>query len=60
MSIFKNIFQNLGFTININFKRLVEVRREKMIRDGLNVNCINWELYAKVLEAKHQRMLKDA
>lgn len=60
MSVFKNIFENLGFTVNIDFRRLVEVRREKMIRDGLEVNSINWELYAKVLEAKHQRMLKDA
>lgn len=60
MNVFKNIFENLGFTVNINFKRLVEVRREKMIRDGLDVNSINWELYARVLEAKHQRMIKDA
>ena len=59
MKLFKNIFENLGFTINVNFKKLVEVRREKMIREGMNVDCINWDLYAKVLEAKHQIIVKN-
>ena len=56
MKLFKNIFENLGFTINVNFKKLVEVRREKMIREGLDVNFINWEHYARVLEAKHDKL----
>jgi hypothetical protein len=31
------------------------VRRAKMIEEGFDVNCINWELYVKVLEAKYER-----
>lgn len=56
MKLFKNIFGNLGFTLNINFKKLVEVRRAKMIKEGYDVSCINWELYAKVLEAKNNKL----
>jgi len=54
MSLFKNIFLNVNFTINMNFRQLVETRRAKMIAEGYNVNHINWEHYAKVLEAKHR------
>jgi hypothetical protein len=32
------------------------VRRAKMIREGFSVDSINWDLYAKVLEAKHERL----
>ena len=56
MKLFRNIFENLGFTVNINFKKLVEVRREKMIRCGFDVNFINWEQYEKVLEAKFKKL----
>lgn len=44
--------------MNINFNRLANQRREKMFRQGLDVNVINWEHYIKVLEAKWQ-MLKN-
>lgn len=58
MGIFKNVFLNLGFSININFKNLVQVRRAKMIEEGYDVSSINWDLYVKVLEAK-RRMLSN-
>lgn len=54
MKIFKNIFDNLGFTVNLNFKNLVKVRRAKLIEAGVNVDRINWDLYARVLEAKYE------
>lgn len=54
MTIFKNIFGNAGFTVNFNFKNLVNVRRAKLIEAGIDVSCINWDLYARVLEAKHE------
>lgn len=49
---FRNIFLNLGSTININFRNLAMTRRAKMIEEGYEVNSINWDLYVKVLEAK--------
>jgi hypothetical protein len=52
MSIFKNIFDITGPGISINFHNLAMSRRAKMIEEGFDVNCINWELYVKVLEAK--------
>lgn len=55
MSIFKNIFHNLGTTTHVNFRNLAMSRRGKMIEEGFDVSCINWELYAKVLEAKYER-----
>lgn len=39
--------------IHFDFRRLVLVRRAKMIREGFEVNSINWEHYARVLEAKN-------
>ena len=54
MTMFKNIFLNLGTTLNIDFKNLAMTRRAKMIDEGYEVNCINWDLYVKVLEAKAQ------
>jgi len=54
MKQFKNIFLNLTKSINVDFKRLVFVRRAKMIEEGFNVNSVNWDHYAKVLEAKHE------
>jgi hypothetical protein len=32
----------------------VETRRAKLIQEGYDVNSVNWELYARVLEAKHR------
>lgn len=52
MKQFKNIFLNIGWSVNTNFKRLVETRRAKLIDEGFNPNAINWELYHRVLEAK--------
>lgn len=57
MKHFVNIFNIIGTSININFQKLAEVRRAKMIQEGIEVNSINWELYVKVLEAKHQALL---
>lgn len=53
---FKDIFNTITYRTKINFKKFVEVRRAKMIADGLNVNGINWELYAKILEVKQQNL----
>jgi hypothetical protein len=55
MGIFENIFHNLDSTIHVDFRNLAMVRRAKMIEEGFDVNCINWELYVKVLEAKYER-----
>ena len=54
MKQFKNIFLTLGNTVGINFSQLVEVRRAKLIQEGYNVDNVNWEHYAKVLEAKNE------
>lgn len=59
MRIFKNVFLTLGFNININFKNLVQVRRAKMIEEGYDVSAINWDLYARVLEAKREMLSKE-
>ena len=50
---FKNIFLKMRSEIHVDFRRLVLVRRAKMIREGFEVNSINWEHYARVLEAKN-------
>jgi hypothetical protein len=54
MQIFKNIFRTIDATTRMNFLQLVNVRRAILQRDGVNTDNINWEHYAKVLEAKHQ------
>ena len=57
MKQFKNIFLNLStLQVNVNFVKLVETRRAKLINEGHNVNNVNWEHYAKVLEAKSQQI----
>ncbi len=57
MKQFKNIFMNLStLQVNVNFRKLVETRRAKLIDEGYNVNNVNWEHYAKVLEAKSQQL----
>jgi hypothetical protein len=50
---FRNIFDRISSTARLNYRLLVETRRAKMIQEGYEVNSINWEHYAKVLEAKH-------
>ncbi len=55
MKQFKNIFLNYNpLQVKMNFGKLVETRRAKLIREGFEVNCINWEHYARVLEAKSE------
>lgn len=56
MQIFKNIFLTIGANSRVNFLQLVNVRRAILQREGVNTNSINWEHYAKVLEAKHQQL----
>jgi hypothetical protein len=56
MKMFKNIFDRLSASTRINFSKMVETRRAKMINEGYDVNYVNWEHYAKVLEAKHNAM----
>jgi hypothetical protein len=43
----------------MNFRKLVETRRAKLIEEGYEVNSINWEHYAKVLEAKNQLLVSS-
>jgi hypothetical protein len=58
MKQFKNIFLNFSSTqVKMNFKKLVETRRAKLIDEGYEVNSVNWEHYAKVLEAKNQLLV---
>jgi hypothetical protein len=58
MKQFKNIFLNFSsIQVKMNFRKLVETRRAKMIQEGYNVNSINWEHYAKVLEAKNELLV---
>jgi hypothetical protein len=51
---FRNIFLTLSSSASVNFTKLVETRRAKLIQEGYDVNSVNWELYARVLEAKHR------
>ena len=56
---FQNIFNYVGANTKINFKKLVSFRRVILESEGYNTNSVNWELYAKVLEAK-QAQLKNS
>jgi hypothetical protein len=56
MQIFKNIFLTIGANARMNFLQLANVRRAILQREGINTNNINWEHYAKVLEAKHEQL----
>jgi hypothetical protein len=56
MSQFKNIFHTLKPGSKFDFKHLAQIRKTKLEREGHSTDCINWEHYAKVLEAKHQRL----
>lgn len=57
MQIFKNIFHTIDANTRMNFLQLVNVRRAILQKDGIDTDRINWEHYAKVLQAKHE-MLK--
>jgi hypothetical protein len=53
---FKNILNTITKSTQINFSHLVQIRRCKMEREGHFTDRINWEHYAKVLEAKQMRL----
>jgi hypothetical protein len=55
---FKNILFCITQDTRINFHHLVQIRRCKMEQEGYDTSNINWEHYAKVLEAK-QRLLPE-
>jgi len=54
---FKDIFAHGACTLNIDWAHFANVRRAKMIQEGYNTTHINWELYAKVLEAKQNQII---
>jgi hypothetical protein len=54
MKQFKNFFLTFSGSANVNFLKLAYIRRGKLIEEGYNVNNVNWDHYAKVLEAKAQ------
>lgn len=59
-TIFKSIFENkIPSTVNVNFKQVAEVRRAIMLNEGIDVNSINWDLYAKILEAKSKQLIQS-
>ncbi len=55
---FKNIFHFITRNTPMNFHLVVQIRRCKMEQEGHFTDNINWEHYARVLEAK-QRMLPE-
>jgi hypothetical protein len=57
MSLFKNIFESVKVTSSLNTNLIAKIRRVKMEKEGYDTNSINWEHYAKVLEAKKQKIL---
>ena len=55
---FTNIINSITRNTKLDFRHLVQIRRCKLEREGHFTHNINWEHYAKVLEAK-QRLLPD-
>ena len=55
---FTNLLIRITKNTQINFSHLVQIRRCKMEQEGHFTENINWEHYAKVLEAK-QRLLPE-
>ena len=53
---FKNIFNHIGPDARVDFKKIAEVRRQILIDQGYDTSFLNWDLYAKILEAKHKEM----
>jgi len=53
---FKSLLTCISKNTKINFQHLVQIRRCKMEREGYSTDRINWEHYAKVLEAKQMRL----
>lgn len=56
MKQFRNIFIKLSPFARVDFRKMVYVRRAKLIEEGYEVNHVNWDHYAKVLEVKHQSL----
>jgi hypothetical protein len=54
---FKNMLHRLSATTKIDFELAVNIRRLRMEQEGFNTDHINWEHYAKVLEAKHAQLV---
>ena len=54
---FKNMLYRLSATAKIDFSLAVNVRRVRMEQEGFTTDHINWEHYAKVLEAKHAQLV---
>jgi len=54
--IFKNIFHYIDGHTRMNFQLLVNIRRAKLEAEGLDTGNVNWEHYARVLEAKHEQL----
>jgi|688.fasta_scaffold432735_3 hypothetical protein len=59
MKQFQDIFNYVGASTKINFSKLVSFRRVILESEGYSTSSINWELYARVLEAK-QAQLKNS
>lgn len=57
MKQFKNMLHRLSTTPKVDFGLLVNIRRVRMEQEGFNTDNINWEHYAKVLAAKHARLV---
>jgi len=57
MKQFKNMLHRLSTTPKVDFNLLVNIRRVRMEQEGFNTDHIKWEHYAKVLEAKHARLI---
>jgi hypothetical protein len=60
MSLFKNLFESVRVTSSLNTDLIAKIRRVKMEREGYNTSSINWEHYAKVLEAKKEKILASS
>lgn len=58
MKQFKNMLHRLSTTPKVDFNLLVNIRRVRMEQEGFNTDHIKWEHYAKVLEAKHARLIE--
>lgn len=55
MKQFINIFTIINTkVVNINFKKLAELRKYILESQGVNTNSINWNHYVNVLEAKNK------
>ena len=57
MKQFKNMLHRLSTTPKVDFNLLVNIRRVRMEQEGFNTDHIKWEHYAKVLAAKHARLV---